>query len=53
LELFEAFALNRVANGVWMDAQFSGNGADFPVLGNFEVGNIWLPKQVSNSSPFG
>ena len=20
---------------------------------NFEVGNIWLPKQVSNSEPFG
>ena len=28
----EAFALDRVANGVWVDAQFTGNGADFPVL---------------------
>ena len=28
----EAFAFNRVANGVRVDAQFTGNGADFPVL---------------------
>ena len=32
LELLEAFALDRVANGVGVDAQFTGNGADFPVL---------------------
>jgi len=29
----EAFAFNRVANGVGVDAQFTGNGADFPVFG--------------------
>ena len=32
LGVVEAFALNRVANGVWVDAQLTGNGADFPVL---------------------
>jgi len=32
LGVMEAFALDRVANGVWVDAQFTGNGADFPVL---------------------
>jgi hypothetical protein len=32
LGVLEAFALNRIANGVGVDAQFSGDGADFPVL---------------------
>jgi hypothetical protein len=32
LGVVEAFALDRVANGVWVDAQFTGNGADFPVF---------------------
>src|SRR5580700_5489704 len=32
LGVVEAFALDRVANSVWMDAQLTGNGADFPVL---------------------
>jgi hypothetical protein len=32
LGVVEAFALDRVANGVWMDAQFTGNGSDFPVF---------------------
>jgi hypothetical protein len=32
LGVVEAFALDRVANGVWMNAQLTGNGADFPVL---------------------
>jgi len=44
----------------------SRSGAVWPVIANkwrcvvnqkagenFEVGNIWLPKQVSNSEPFG
>ena len=32
LGVFEAFSFNGVTNGVRVDAQFSGNGADFPVL---------------------
>src|SRR5579864_5150732 len=32
LGVVEALALDGVANGVWVDAQFTGNRADFPVL---------------------
>jgi hypothetical protein len=32
LGVVEALALDCVANGVWVDAQFTGNGAHFPVL---------------------
>jgi len=33
LGTIEAFAFNGVANGVRVDAQFTGNRADFPVFG--------------------
>ena len=32
LGAFEAFALNRIANGVRVDAQFTGDSADLPML---------------------
>jgi hypothetical protein len=32
LRSFEAFALNRIANGVRVDAQFTGDGTDLPVF---------------------
>lgn len=40
LGVMEAFALDRVANGVWVDAQFTGNGADSPVLGIKVAANL-------------
>ena len=40
LELVEAFALDRVANGVGVDAQFTGDGADFPMLGVKVAANL-------------
>jgi len=36
----EAFALQCIANGVWVDAQFTGNGADFPVFGVKVAANL-------------
>ena len=36
----EAFALNRMANGVRVDAQFTGNRADLPVFGVKVAANL-------------
>ncbi len=40
LGVLEAFGLNRIANGVRVDAQFTGNGADFPVFGVKVAANL-------------
>ena len=36
----EAFALNRIANGVRVDAQFTGNSSDLPVFGVKVAANL-------------
>ena len=40
LGVLEAFGPNRIANGVRVDAQFTGNGADFPVFGVKVAANL-------------
>src|ERR1700722_7202325 len=40
LGAFEAFALNRVANGVRVNAQITGDRADFPVFGVKVAANL-------------
>ena len=49
LRALEALALDGVAYGVGMDAQFRGNGADFPMFGvkvasNLRTGSLLIMR---------
>ena len=53
LGAFEAFALNRVTNGIRVDAQFTGDSADLPMLGVKVAANLCADFRTDhcNGSP--